>query len=306
MAKKLIIHPGFVLVLALVFLSACSPKIRTTSQWQSAIAVVDVPETWQELAAYNSETGIGYGISNDAHNLYIHLQIDKPETRTKMLRAGMELSIDTLGKKKGHCTIIFPEPGDRSLFSGAGAVRMGGGGIPPEGRRSSGGTQADRRGDQQELVRRMIEQNDRMRLSGFKNHPNGSLPLANDEGIKVHLEMDTVGRLFYRAIIPLNTFYKTPLTAADIKKDFSLLITINGIDMPRDQPAGMSRGAGNQGGGGMTGRPTGGRPTGGGMPGDMTQGRTAGNRPGGSPQSGDYQSMTKKETLNVAFTLSGS
>jgi hypothetical protein len=280
MADKPIMHPVLIVILAIGFLSACSPKIRTTSLWQPSAAAIDKPATWQELSAYNSESGIGYGISNDLHHVYIHLQIDKPETRMKVLRAGMELSIDTLGKKKGHCTIVFPEPQDRGLFAGGGATRMGGGGMSPEGRRSSGSTQVDRSGDQQEMLRHMIDQKDRMRLTGFKNHPNGSLPLSNVEGIMVSLELDTIGRLSYRAIIPLNTFYKSPITVSDANKDFSLLITIKGIDMPGGPPAGMARGTGNQGGGGMTGRPTGGRPTGGGMPGDMTQGRTMGNRPG--------------------------
>lgn len=282
--------------LTMVIITGCSPRLTSISSWQGTAVMVDRPAMWTAPEMLDERTGVRYAITNDSLNLYVFLQLDKPEAIMKMMRAGMELMVDTLGKNRGHCIIQFPEPEDRSIFSGPGMGRMGAPGAPP---RTSGAGREEGAPDQAAMLDRMIAQKDRMRLSGFKNHPNGRLPVWNLDGITVHLDHDTTGVLNYRAAIPLRTFYKSLLTAADPQRNFTLIIKLNGIETPRGAPSGMSRGGSRPGGGYIPGRQPGGS-----MPGTMpTGGGEMQGRPGRGAMNNDFQSMTKTETLKIQFKL---
>lgn len=283
--------------LMIFFFAACSPRLTAISSWQGAAPLVDRPAMWASPEAIDERTGVSYAITNDSSNLYVYLRLDNPAAMMKMMRAGMELMIDTLGRTRGHCIIQYPEPEDRSIFSGPGMGRVGAPGAPSRG---GGSVRNEGAPDQSAMLARMIAQKDRMRLSGFKNHPNGRLAVWNQDGITVHLEQDTAGFLNYRASIPLRTFYQPLQSVADTQRYFTLIVKLNGIEAPRGASAGMARGGGSRPGGGYIP----GRQPGGAMPGTMpTGGGGMQGRPAGGAMGNDFQSMTKTETLKIQFKL---
>lgn len=265
-----------VLALMGLWLTGCSPKVTTNSSWQENRVSSGQPDQWVETAFADKATGLSYGITNDSDNLYVLLQTSDPVTRRKLLVAGMELAIDTMGRRKGHCSIEFPE--DETPILGVGGMDRG---QARPGREPGG---------QSEMLQRMIDGKSHMSLSGFKNHRNGRLPRQTEGGIGLALDLDTAGVLSYRAVIPLQTFYRRLEEGVDPERAFTLIVTVKGIEMGR-----MGRPPGGLPGGGMPGRAPGGGMTGG-------SGRTGAG--GGRPaMPADMQQMTQSKTFRTGFVL---
>lgn len=257
-------------------LTCCSPKATTNSLWQDSRVSPVEPGQWGETAFADKATGLSYAITNDRENLYVLLQTSDLVTQRKMLVAGMELAIDTMGRRKGHCSIVFPE--DEAPILGAGGMDRS---QARPGREPGG---------QSEMLGRMIDSKSHMTLSGFKNHRNGRLPRLTEGGIGLALDLDTAGVLSYRAVIPLQTFYRNLEEGVDPERTFTLIVTVKGVEMGR-----MGRPPGGVPGGGVPGRTPGGGMTGG-------SGRTAAG--GGRPaMPADMQQMTQSKTFRTGFVL---
>ena len=274
-----------VLALMGLGLAGCSPIATTNSLWQQTRVSPAEPGQWRETALDDKETGLSYVITNDRENLYVLLQTSDPVTQRKMLMAGMELAIDTMGRRKGHCSIVFPE--DEAPILGIGGMdrsqaRLG---------REPGGLS--------EMLGRMIDSKSHMTLSGFKNHRNGRLPRLTEGGIGLALDLDTAGVLSYRAVIPLHTFSRNLEEGADPEGPFTLIVTVKGVDMSR-MGAGPPRGVPDSRMPGRTPRGAPGRAPGGGMTDES--GRTAAGG-GRSAMPADMQQMTQSKTFRTGFVL---
>jgi hypothetical protein len=264
-----------------VGLVACSPRLVVPVMWQQQAANVATADAWADPAGFDKETALQYVISNDSQNLYVLLKTDDPVTQMKILRAGMELAIDTLGRKKGHVIVSFPRP------LAVGAMLEG----VPRGERSRTGQPADRI----DMYRNILARHDRMVLSGFPNHPNGQLPLLNEGGICVGVEIDSTGLMSYRAILPLSSFYREGIGEEDTRRRFGLLVTVKGLSMTPGAAGGMQEGSRQ---GGDMGMPGGRRP----MPGTSPGGRDPGAR-SGMMAGGDINSLTQDKNLQMQFSL---
>ena len=283
------------LILSL-FAVSCSRTITSPLMYQQHAVSVESADKWAGPAGQHMETGLSYAITNDHRYLYVLLQTDDPMVQMKILRAGMELVIDTLGRKKGHMSVAFPSPVQAgAMMEGMVRTDRQRGGRPVGGMDDHTDDRAAARAAEREaMYRAMIDRHDRMTLTGFRNHPNGQLPLLVDSGIQLNLDLDTAGILSYRAIIPLRTFYREQLEADGLRKVFSLSVTVRGLSMAPGSEGGMRQGGMREGG---IGTPGGQRPV-------SPRGTTGNIGPGRAPMAGgDVSTLMQDQTLRLRFGL---
>ncbi|HEV7230868.1 MAG TPA: hypothetical protein VGO45_06045 [Bacteroidia bacterium] len=233
--------------LALIFLAACKAPLYQT-KWQDHEVIADGnPEEWKiPLRFYDDKSKLSYAVTNDLENLYLCIRITDDASQVKVMRAGMQVWIDTTGSNKQVTGILFPqrviEPPDATPQPIAAPGRRG-------GRQSSG---------IMNLRNRFQKEYKEMLLTGFKAPIRGSVPLENDFGIRLGINwganrFDSSYIMIYEAVIPFKTFYKNKLSSADSTKHFGISITVNPLARPAAQGGSRSGVSAGGGGGGMHG-----------------------------------------------------
>lgn len=244
------------LSIAFFAFSSCSPKIHQTLLWQSQPPVFDQPESWINTVGHDERSGIHYVMSNDRDNLYVVISTDDDATKIRMLRGGMQLMIDTLGRHQGHGIITFPLKQETSFAAGlrGGPSRGLPGESPPrtpgDPSQRSGARRADGENDPDRtaMFNHLIGLQTHVLIHGFKDHRQGRNRAMREDGIRVSLDLDSAGFLNYRAVIPLTTFFRELVDPDDTKKVFGLEVKVNGLEFPGRPPAGsVSGGRGTSG-----------------------------------------------------------
>ncbi|MEE4176013.1 MAG: hypothetical protein V2I46_00745 [Bacteroides sp.] len=253
-------------VAIIVTFSACSPKTyNVLSSWQPSSVSFEPGLEGLVPQGADGKTKLGYAVSNDEESLYLAFQTDDPVTQMKILRAGLELEIASPYKGNIPAMLKYPVPEDRiTIFEGIGR-ETGQGGMPS-------GNRAGRRGGQNQpdpkaILQRALAEQTKMKLKGFQDHPNGMQSLENEDGIKLNVDIDGEGMMFYRVIIPLRTLGVSGQAPAFPKDDFTLTVRMNGLERFDRQgggygnPGTRDRGypGGMRPGGSMTGMPYGGQ-----------------------------------------------
>ena len=228
----------FVLIILIAYIfSSCSRSVYETLNWQSTEVTADgeIPEWSNPLPYYDSKRKINYNITNDRKNLYVCMNISDEIMLTKILRSGMEFRIDTSVKKAYPITFVFPIENKQ---------------FPTHHRKSedqSERTGGDERESRSAMVQKKLGQATEFQLIGFKSPFTGIFPLHNNiAGISAAVHFDKEGIMYYEAIIPFTTFYKSELTGADSNRVFAYEIKVNGLPAP----GGGSGGGGSHSGGG--------------------------------------------------------
>jgi hypothetical protein len=231
------------LLLALALLSCHAANLSAqknvvASQWKDFNITIDGhAKGWPTRVTHEApQTKICYSIANDAENLYIYMHCTDKSTISKILRAGIDLWIDTKGGRKKTCAIHYPLLGNATIDMP----------HPDEDddkdKQKKTASQGSQAGDKKELS-----------IQGMLNIPDRKLPLENLLGINVALSANDDTSLDYELKIPFGLFMKETLNAADTTKLISIGISINGLTLP--PPPGMD---GPPDGGGMGGGPPGG------------------------------------------------
>lgn len=214
-----------------------------TNSWQSGdFTVLSKSETSEPLRYYDKKSKVQYEVSNDYKNLYICLKATDQQSQIKIVRAGMKVGIDTLGKKSPQAEILFPFPVTHQK----------------NGNSQSNDNKKDwhNKSDTSNQRKHFMSQYNEIHLSGFKAPINGIVPLHNDYGINVNITWDSLNIMYYKAIIPFKTFFKDSLSAADSNRIFAFSVTLNGLSMPHSggEESGSHEGGMHGGmGGGMYG-----------------------------------------------------
>ena len=250
------------------------------------------PQEWKiPLRFYDSKSKLSYAVTNDLDNLYICIRITDDASQVKVMRAGMQVWIDTSGSNRQVTGILFP----KHLTEPADPVATN-----PEtrGKRPGGGRPANMSG----MRTRFQKEYKEMQLTGFKAPIRGALPLQNDYGINLGINWDANRYdssyiMIYEAVIPFKTFYKNKLTVADSLKKFGISIIVNSLPRPATKTGGGSRGGGGMSGGGMGG---GGGMRGGGMGGG---GRRGGGGGGGGQRGNPEVANPLYETNTVKMRM---
>lgn len=196
-------------------------KIVLNSLWRDSNIVINGdPYDWQEpLSYYDSKAKIQYQVANDDTALYIILKTMDYKAQAKILRAGMDVVLDTMGKKKSAAVLLYPLPGETKLQWIA---------DPAEP-------------DRQELehpdlktLRSEYELSDkRIRYADMAGLPK-TIELANTNSpIAVAISWDRDNILTYEARIPFRTFYHDKLTVADAKKVIGITVKVHAFDVPQ-------------------------------------------------------------------------
>lgn len=227
--------------------------------WQpTPIAIDGDSKDWPSpYPNFDSKAKIAYASSNDGQYLYVTFQTGDELTQAKIMKAGMQLTIDTTGRKDAQFTIKYPLENtlvDYDLSS-----------INEPGKDMA--LQMAKKTNQ--FVKKALEQANQLSVDGFKDCKGGytiSQPQAC--GIKVKMRLDEYKELVWEAAIPFAAIYgKTTLTPADFGKPLAICFEMKGMPKPKDEGVqnvnnNMSTGAsGLRGGmaqGGMQGAPQGG------------------------------------------------
>lgn len=213
-----------------------------------------ISNEWNEpLNQYNDATKLAFALANDDKNLYIIIESLDPQTTFSVLRGGITLNINTEGKKKDGMKLTFPLM-DKPPMSNEGEEHHDHVPLSPDG-----------------AIHDPIAMNKSIRVSGFKNIPDGELAATTRDGIETGMSIHPNRDLIYELSIPL-TQLKVGL---DLKKPLVYNIKINQPNKstfkregkPEGESGGRGRsgGRGGMGGGGRGGMGGGGRMGGGGQ-----------------------------------------
>jgi hypothetical protein len=281
--------------LVLCLFSSCSHKIYDSLDWQSNKVTVDgkIPEWSNPLRFYNDKSKINYTITNDRRNLYLCMKISDVTEQIKILRGGMEFRIDTSGKKSFPIALIYPIANHQMTMRNRGE--------------SQAGRNPKERPEHSSMAQNLLIQAKELELVGFKPPLGGILSLFNTSyGILAAMDLDSLGIMYYEAVIPFRTFFKDELTSADSNKVFSYEIKVNGVPAPQThEGAGGSRGMGGRGGmggGGFGGGGMGGGHRGGGMGGSGMHGGGQRSNTGNSSENNELAN-TNKVTKQLRFSF---
>jgi hypothetical protein len=234
----------------ILLFAACAPQpVIFENNWQNHPVKVDGKATeWEiPLQYYDNDTKLNYTITNDDSNLYYCIRITDDKQEMRVMKAGMQVRIDTSGKKADGAIVEYP-------FSATGAKREGGKSRYSEGNKDSSAMSS--------AHSHFKESSSTMHLTGFLPPVGGITPVPNVYGIQVCIARDSSGVMLYEAKIPFKTFYKPNLTNADKNKVFGITFVLNA--MSGNGGGGHHGGGGGMGGGGMGGRGGGGGHRGGG------------------------------------------
>ena len=283
--------------LLVAVLSSCSSAPLLKSQWQSSPVIVDGDASdWQRpLMYYDKDSKLSYSITNDSTKLYLCFQIYDIETQMKIIRAGLQLWIDTVGGKEQQIGVLYPVAGTMVPLARDDYARS-----------TSAAPDFDPIG---RLRKNFLRSPGEIELAGFKSPIGGMVPLHNAFGINVRINWDTMNNVMnYEAAIPFTTFYHPSIRPMDSLLTFGVQFTVNGIDHGKrgaGHESGESGGGGFPGGGATPGSPgsIGGGGYGGGMRGGAGGGRGGGHR-GSEGQSGESGAdLSHSETLKIRLRL---
>lgn len=234
---------------------AQSAKPATLQVPAQHIAVDGSIKEWGDsLSYFNTEKHINYALANNRDTLYMAVRIADRSEQTRILKAGLTLSINTKGKKKESYSITFP-------------LNTNGSPAPVLHREDN---DEPIQQNHEELMQAVLTVLRGIKVTGFKDIEGEMITTSNTYGIHAAIDYDDKGDLICEASIPLVLFH-----AGDASKsEWAFNFKINGITRPA-----MPQGEGE--GGGRGGRGGGGREGGGGRGGSR-----GGNR-GGAGISGD-------------------
>src|ERR1035437_11092458 len=101
--KKINYKKIILIGLVLFILSSCTHYIYIArSPWQTSSIVVDgKPNEWPTpLKYFDEKSKLQYAVTNDYENLYFCIKAADEQTQTKILRAGLQVWIDTTGNNE--------------------------------------------------------------------------------------------------------------------------------------------------------------------------------------------------------------
>lgn len=216
-------------VFPVIFLLLCSGALVAQrnsfilqSVWCDSLINIDgSPEDWdQPFRYFDSKSKIQYSVVNDARFLYLSVRTTDDKAQMKILRAGMEVSIDASGKKKEMATIMFPLKSNAKLET-----------FPdPE----DPDKQKIEHPDIKKLKVDWVMSSHEARSNGLKSVPlNIGVPDSNNKyGVQAAINWDRSDVLTYELKVPFSLFYKETIAAADTMKPVSITVRVHGMDLP--------------------------------------------------------------------------
>ncbi len=233
----------FALISVLLTGSFSSPKNRRVikSTKQSGRFVVDGKTSdWKaNTLQYDKKTGFAYAFSNDSHTLFVRLKMLDINVQRKALITGLTLWVDPNGKGKHLLGIEYPLKRKHEQRA------------RKSGQRSSGQYRHPRQASRHHLTAEEISRlnaryrSEQPKLEGF-DKAGIKNAFAGTGGIRVLLQMDTLGHAIYEAGIPLKMLFTNPVDYLSKDKPFSVVFETGYLQIEMSH----MQGGGGMGGGG--------------------------------------------------------
>ncbi|GAA4103175.1 hypothetical protein [Mucilaginibacter panaciglaebae] len=236
MKKLLPLTVLFVLAGTCLFAQGVEPKKLSTVQVGNVLTPrvkIDgkLTEWNNDFKAYNRNTRLLYILSNDEKNIYLAAKSTDFTTTAKIISGGINLLINTDGKKKdkGAPSITFPIIEHPERLAGGLGNRF-------ENRNAGADTELMNR-----VHERTIIAAKQIRVLGITGITDTLISIYNSDGIKTAINFDKDGSLTFEMAVPLKLINLT----ADNTKELAYHIILNGF-----QVEGRGGGGGAGGGGG--------------------------------------------------------
>lgn len=267
-----------------LLLVSCSGRMIERCIWQEKPLYADgLKAAWPIPIYFNNSTMLSFSVSNDQKNLYLCFKTTDELIQMRILRAGMQVWIDTTSRKKNKLGILYPIQNARKQ-------------MPPPLQHPT----KDNKPDKSFIKKRFIEENQSLKLIGFKKCNAMPVRLTDQECLSLRMDIDSNNTLTYRMVIPFASFYKDKLSAIDSNHVFNFNVVVNGLAI--DQVGESWQGEGKPEGA-PDGMPPGKPPMGKNNPG----GYGGHGGPGGMQPPdgmGDMTSQNEETSFNIKFRLS--
>ena len=165
----------------------------------------------QLLKHYDANTRLFFDFKNDSSNLYLCFQTKDVATQTKLLRAGMKITLSSKINGKHKATIGFPLAANVSK--------------PAEADNASA---AESRFSHKKSQAILLAGDTLMELKGFDSG-DGVVSVAKRNGVTVAIKSDENDMFTYEAAIPLKELLGNNFKISDNSKEISLSATINAM-----------------------------------------------------------------------------
>ena len=182
--------------------------------------------------------GCFFDIANDSNNIYLCFESKDEMTQTKLMHAGMKLTLSTKGKGKHEASVLYPVSPKLATQNEAGNGE------------NSAAQNDPVQSNKYSFRAHFIQTHSVMDVDGFAT-AKGEVPLQNPSGITAAIAWDTTSNLGYEVVIPEKEFFGADYTAGNISlADIILSVEIRALprsSLSDDKPS-RSHGAHGSGG----------------------------------------------------------
>lgn len=200
----------------LLFLFACSivfAQENFSLPWSNTQVVADgdAHDWTTPLKHYDAGTRLFFDFKNDSNNLYLCFQTNDLATQTKLLRAGMKITLSSKINGKHKATIAFPMAAN-----------------VPKPVQTDNASAAESQFSHRKSQAVLMAGDTLMELKGFSS-ADGIVASANKNGINAAIRSDDKDMFTYEAVIPLKELLGDHFEIKDASKEIVLSATINAM-----------------------------------------------------------------------------
>jgi hypothetical protein len=237
--KKLIpLTVLFVLAGTYLFAQTADPKKLASIQVGSVLAPSPIKidgklNEWNgNFQAYNHNTRLLYILANDGKYIYLVAKSTDFTTKAKIISGGIDLIINSEGKKKDKDapSVTFPIIDHPERLAGSLGNRF-------ENRNAGADTELMRAVQQRTIIAAK-----ELRVLNIKSITDTLLSIYNSEGIKTAINFDPEGDMTFEMAIPLKLIGLTPGDT----KELAYHIILEGFQVPGGGGGGVGGGAGGK------------------------------------------------------------
>ena len=194
---------------------------------------------------YDAKTGFAYALRNDGRNLYVVLKMLHTDVQRKALLTGFTLWVDPNGKGKHVLGVEYPQ---RHVH-----------GKRPQSHRFPSKERMQKQGSYRPTQEQLHRFNERLAaehpvFKGFDQPSKKDSTRGTPPDIRVRAQLDSLGHLLYKAVIPLSAVFVHPKDYLTAEKPFSVIFETGYLQMDMSRMQGHGPGGG-RGGGMRSGQP---------------------------------------------------
>lgn len=179
------------------------------ASWISPVKIDGNPQEWNlPLHYYDNITKLFFAFANDEEKLYLCFQTHDEMTQSKIMQAGMKVSVGFKGKHK--VMVYFPLE-QKTAFT-----------LTADNR------DALQRTDRENRRKNFLVQQNMMEVKGFISR-EGTIPIHDSSGINAAMNWDAKNAMTYEISIPLKEIFGPAYTSADLSKILTMDAIINAL-----------------------------------------------------------------------------